>query len=165
MKRRLAVTLGLGAVAAAAALPARAQTPPRIVSVGSALTEIVYALGAEGLLVGVDTTSQYPTAPMQNTIMFIIIVWATFFVRVKPVSTRAKPACMKNTRNPEINIHMMLTAVVTSFAAPATLATVGASCAKAWLPNPRTRPASISVDKVHPRRGQGGRVFFTEASA
>ena len=62
MKRRLAVTLGLGAVAAAAALPARAQTPPRIVSVGSALTEIVYALGAEGLLVGVDTTSQYPTA-------------------------------------------------------------------------------------------------------
>ena len=62
MKRRLAVTLGLGAVAAAAALPARAQTPPRIVSVGSALTEIVYALGAEGLLVGVDTTSQYPSA-------------------------------------------------------------------------------------------------------
>ena len=62
MKRRLAVTLGLGAMAAAAALPARAQTPPRIVSVGSALTEIVYALGAEGLLVGVDTTSQYPTA-------------------------------------------------------------------------------------------------------
>ena len=62
MKRRLAVTLGLGAVAAAAALPARAQTPPRIVSVGSALTEIVYALGAEGLLVGVDTTSQYPAA-------------------------------------------------------------------------------------------------------
>ena len=62
MKRRLAVTLGLGAMAAAAALPARAQTPPRLVSVGSALTEIVYALGAEGLLVGVDTTSQYPTA-------------------------------------------------------------------------------------------------------
>ena len=62
MKRRLAVTLGLGAMAAAAALPARAQTPPRIVSVGSALTEIVYALGAEGLLVGVDTTSQYPAA-------------------------------------------------------------------------------------------------------
>lgn len=61
MKRRLAMTLGLGA-AAAAALPAQAQTPPRIVSVGSALTEIVYALGAENLLVGVDTTSQHPAA-------------------------------------------------------------------------------------------------------
>lgn len=66
MKRRHAFTLGLGA-AVVASLPARAQTPPpaaspRIVSVGSALTEIVYALGAEGLLVGVDTTSLYPTA-------------------------------------------------------------------------------------------------------
>jgi iron complex transport system substrate-binding protein len=61
MKRRHAFTLGLGA-AAVASLTARAQTPSRIVSVGSALTEIVYALGAEGLLVGVDTTSLYPTA-------------------------------------------------------------------------------------------------------
>jgi iron complex transport system substrate-binding protein len=66
MKRRHALTLGLG-VAAAASLPALAQTPPpvaspRIVSVGSALTEIVYALGAEGLLAGVDTTSLYPAA-------------------------------------------------------------------------------------------------------
>ena len=58
--------------------------------------------------------------------MFIIIVWATFFVRVKPVSTSAKPACMKNTRKPPINIHMMLTAVVTSLAAEATPASVGA---------------------------------------
>jgi iron complex transport system substrate-binding protein len=32
----------------------------RIVSVDGALTEIVYALGAEARLVGVDTTSQYP---------------------------------------------------------------------------------------------------------
>ena len=66
MKRRLVFTIGLGATVAAS-LPARAQTPPRIVpprvvSVGSALTEIVYALGAEGLLVGVDTTSLYPEA-------------------------------------------------------------------------------------------------------
>jgi iron complex transport system substrate-binding protein len=39
----------------------RAQGLPRIVSIGSALTEIVYALGAEGLLVGVDSTSLYPS--------------------------------------------------------------------------------------------------------
>lgn len=61
MKRRLAVTLGLGA-ALAVPLRVRAQNSPRIVSVGSALTEIVFALGAEDLLVGVDTTSQYPAA-------------------------------------------------------------------------------------------------------
>jgi len=61
MKRRHVLSLGFG-IAATASLPLHAQTPPRIVSVGSALTEIVYALGAEGLLVGVDTTSLYPAA-------------------------------------------------------------------------------------------------------
>lgn len=61
MKRRTVLGMGLGA-AATAALPANAQPSPRIVSVGSSITEIVYALGAEKLLVGVDTTSLYPDA-------------------------------------------------------------------------------------------------------
>ncbi len=40
---------------------ARAQTAPqRVVCVGGALTETVYALGAQSLLVGVDSTSFYP---------------------------------------------------------------------------------------------------------
>lgn len=51
--------MALGLVAAA--LPARAEAQ-RVVSIGSALTEIVYALGAEKMLVGVDTTSLYPAA-------------------------------------------------------------------------------------------------------
>lgn len=66
MRRRHALSLSFGALglgaAVAASLPAWAQARPRIVSVGSALTEIVYALGAEDLLVGVDTTSLYPAA-------------------------------------------------------------------------------------------------------
>ncbi len=37
-----------------------AAQPERIVTVGGALTEIVYALGAESRLVGNDTTSYYP---------------------------------------------------------------------------------------------------------
>ncbi len=61
MKRRRTFALGLGA-AVVASLPVQAQEAPRIVSVGSALTEIVYALGAEALLAGVDTTSQHPAA-------------------------------------------------------------------------------------------------------
>lgn len=36
------------------------KTPIKVVSVGSALTEIVYALGAQSCLVGVDTTSTHP---------------------------------------------------------------------------------------------------------
>jgi len=58
VKRRGLMALGF----VAAALPARAQTTQRVISVGSALTEIIYALGAEKMLVGVDTTSLYPAA-------------------------------------------------------------------------------------------------------
>src|SRR5438094_2335745 len=39
---------------------------------------------------------------------FIIIVCATFFARVKPVSTSANPACMNMTRKPVNRVHMML---------------------------------------------------------
>lgn len=58
MKRRTLLAFSL----AAAATPAHAQTIQRIVSVGSSITEIIYALGAEKLLVGVDTTSLFPEA-------------------------------------------------------------------------------------------------------
>ena len=37
-------------------------TPQRVVTIGGALTETMYALGAEHLLVGNDTTSYYPAA-------------------------------------------------------------------------------------------------------
>lgn len=57
------------ALAACVALPlaVRAQQPPRrrIVSVGGALTETLYALGAQGEIVGVDTTSLFPAAARQ----------------------------------------------------------------------------------------------------
>jgi iron complex transport system substrate-binding protein len=53
--------LQLGALAALfAAAPAHAASTRRIVSVGGALTEIVYALKANADLVGVDTTSIFP---------------------------------------------------------------------------------------------------------
>jgi iron complex transport system substrate-binding protein len=64
----------LAALLCAAALPfsAHAQAPSqapaqeqRIVAVGGALTEIVYALGAEKRLVAVDTTSIYPEAALR----------------------------------------------------------------------------------------------------
>ena len=57
----------MGAVIAAGLGMVSAQTAPasRIVSVGGALTEIVYALGAEKQLVAVDTTSLHPPAALQ----------------------------------------------------------------------------------------------------
>jgi iron complex transport system substrate-binding protein len=38
------------------------RTPPRLITVGGGITEVVYALGAQGQLVGTDTTSLYPAA-------------------------------------------------------------------------------------------------------
>lgn len=39
---------------------------PRLVTVGGGITEVVYALGAQGQLVGTDTTSLYPPAALQT---------------------------------------------------------------------------------------------------
>ncbi|MDM0069233.1 ABC transporter substrate-binding protein [Variovorax sp. J31P207] len=66
--RRDALRLaGAGALAACAGT-ALAQGPraPRLVTISGAITEVVYALGAESQLVGTDTTSLYPEAARQT---------------------------------------------------------------------------------------------------
>src|SRR6478752_9269399 len=42
------------------------ENPARIVSIGGAITEILYALGFEDRLAGVDTTSLYPPAALRD---------------------------------------------------------------------------------------------------
>lgn len=63
MQRRSLLTAALGAP-----LAALAQQPglPRLVTISGAITEAVYALGAEAQLVGTDTTSLYPTAALRT---------------------------------------------------------------------------------------------------
>ena len=66
---RRAALQWLAAGAATAAWPGYAQTParlPRLVTVSGAITEVVYALGAEAQLVGTDTTSLYPAAALKT---------------------------------------------------------------------------------------------------
>ncbi|MDY0329486.1 MAG: ABC transporter substrate-binding protein [Thiomonas sp.] len=55
------VLLG-GAAALFGGSLAQADPGLRVVSIGGGITEIVYALGAQNLLVGVDTTSTFPAA-------------------------------------------------------------------------------------------------------
>lgn len=57
LTRRIALAAAAGALAA----PARSAAP-RVVAAGGAITEAVYALGAQALLVGVDSTSLHPAA-------------------------------------------------------------------------------------------------------
>ena len=61
---RRQLLLGTAALAAglAAGRGARAAEARRIVSIGGAVTETFYALGAQGELVGADTTSLFPEA-------------------------------------------------------------------------------------------------------
>jgi iron complex transport system substrate-binding protein len=59
--RILAAATGVAFAAAAA----QAQVPARVVAVGGAVTEIVYALGAGERLVAVDSTSVYPAAALK----------------------------------------------------------------------------------------------------
>lgn len=64
-RRRDALRLLSAAALGAGAWPAFAQDSkrlPRLVTVSGAITEVVYALGAEGQLVGTDTTSLFPAA-------------------------------------------------------------------------------------------------------
>jgi iron complex transport system substrate-binding protein len=71
-RRRLgAVAALLAFISVAGPLPARSgETQPidssRIVSIGGAVTETIYALGLEGRIVGVDTTSLYPPEALKR---------------------------------------------------------------------------------------------------
>ncbi|WP_158964342.1 heme/hemin ABC transporter substrate-binding protein [Chachezhania sediminis] len=59
---RIQVAMSLALVLLLAAQSARAEGPQRVISAGSAITEIVFALGEEHRLVGRDSTSTYPAA-------------------------------------------------------------------------------------------------------
>lgn len=67
-RSRRCCIVGAAAATLGAAWPAHgvmAATPRRIVSIGGAITETLYALGAQRELVGVDTTSLYPASARQ----------------------------------------------------------------------------------------------------
>lgn len=64
---RMAGASAFGGLAALAVSPAQAQSAaPRLVTVGGAITEVVYALGAQAQLVGTDTTSLFPDAAQKT---------------------------------------------------------------------------------------------------
>ena len=55
--------------------------------------------------------SQNSGVPIQKSIRFFMIMLPAFFARVKPVSTIAKPACIKNTSAAPNSTHIVLTAL------------------------------------------------------
>ena len=51
---------------------------------------------------------------MQKSIRFFIMIFPAFFALVKPVSTIAKPACIKNTSAAPIRNHIPNASLVTA---------------------------------------------------
>ena len=60
--------LGLAGLALPATLAGRAlaQTPDRIVVAGGVITEVIYALGLQDRIVGIDSTSQFPPEALKD---------------------------------------------------------------------------------------------------
>lgn len=72
-RREVSAAIGLTLLAAVSLLlpagfagPARGQTPQRVVAVGGVITEVIYALGLEDRIVGVDSTSQFPADALRD---------------------------------------------------------------------------------------------------
>ena len=69
LNRRQLATTGLSLLALAgfgSRAPALAQTPDRVVVAGGVITEVIYALGLQDRIVGVDSTSQFPATALKD---------------------------------------------------------------------------------------------------
>ncbi|APW42576.1 heme/hemin ABC transporter substrate-binding protein [Rhodoferax saidenbachensis] len=123
---RQAVAIG-GVLSASAALPSLALAQsnpasasrsaknglPRIVSVNGAITEVIYALGAQAQLVGTDTTSLYPEAALATPkVGYMRQLSAEGLLSLKPdvllaTSDAGPPAVLDQVRSAGVKVEMM----------------------------------------------------------
>jgi len=64
--RILSAAVGFALLAGAAGGPARAQAPERVVVAGGVITEVIYALGLQDRVAGVDSTSLFPVEALRE---------------------------------------------------------------------------------------------------
>ena len=71
--------------------PQQAAQPARIIAAGGVVTEIVYALGRSELLVGVDSTSQYPALALKEkpNVGYVRALSSEGLLSLKPTSVIA----------------------------------------------------------------------------
>ncbi len=74
-------------------------------------------------------TSQNASEPTEKSIRFFMQMFTAFFARVSPVSTMAKPACMRNTRKAATSVQTKSAWLCTSLMASALPSGVGAGSA------------------------------------
>ena len=107
------VAVGLGLASAQTTPTGAASSAPRVVSVSGALTEIVFALGAEKQLVAVDTTSLHPAAALQlPKVGYMRQLSAEGVLSMKPsvvlATTEAGPAnVLTQLRDAKVNLEIV----------------------------------------------------------
>ncbi len=100
------------ALAAAAGLSTPASAAERIVSIGGAITEILYTLGAGDRIVAVDTTSLYPeAAPKLPQVGYLRSLAAEPIIALKPTLIIADgdagpPAVIKQIREAGVRLEV-----------------------------------------------------------
>jgi len=112
---RRAVLQLAGAGAAALAWPARAQPAagPRLITVGGAITEIVYLLDAQAQLVGTDTTSLYPPAAQKTPkVGYMRALSAEGLLSLKPdavitTNEAGPPVVLDQVRSAGVNVEVI----------------------------------------------------------
>lgn len=84
--RFVSAVTGLVLLAGTAGSPARAQAPERIVVAGGVITEVIYALGQQERVVGVDSTSQFPHEALKEkaNIGYVRVLSAEGVLSLKP---------------------------------------------------------------------------------
>lgn len=92
-RREIAAALALSLLAGAGFAstsvvigPALAQIPDRIVAIGGVITEVLYALGLQDRIVGVDTTSQFPAEALRDkaSVGYVRALSAEGVISLKP---------------------------------------------------------------------------------
>jgi hypothetical protein len=75
-----------------------------------------------------NPTKKKPTNPRPKMAKLVLTTWAACLARQNPVSTSAKPACMKTTKSAPRTTHSRLTCM------PRTSTSVGSACCACWAP-------------------------------
>jgi iron complex transport system substrate-binding protein len=166
--RRRPLLQGLG-LALAAPVSFAAPSDRRLVSVGGAITETIYALGAQASLVGVDTTSIYPTAARTlPSVGYARSLSAEGVLSLAPTLIVASdeagpPAVLRQLESSKVPLHVLpaedsVAGVVQRTRKLATL--LGRDEAGAALVTQLQRDAQAAVDKIAAYKSPPPRVLF-----
>ncbi len=165
--------LAFAGLSALGATPARSDDAPidssRIVSIGGAVTETIYALGLESRIVGVDTTSLYPPEALKRApnVGYMRALSAEGILSLKPswviaIDGSGPPAALKLVSDAGVPLSMIhddpsLDGVAAKIEAIGKL--LGAEEKAAALAR-ETRQRFALVDSMRPRTPKAPRVLF-----